>query len=258
MNSFQKIAERLAPYRTALLNHPLYNEIDRLDALQRFMQHHVFAVWDFMSLLKALQRRFCCVEVPWLPPGDPEACRFVNEIVLAEESDEDGHGGHLSHFELYRRAMIQCGADTGAIDGFLVELQRGVSLRVALTDPHVPNAARQFVQQTFGIIADGDPCAIASAFTFGREDLLPDVFQRIVAALNKKSGGKLELFGYYLQRHIGLDADEHGPLATRLLESLCGSDSSRWAIAEQTAVDCLIARRQLWDGIHATVRDQTG
>jgi hypothetical protein len=258
LNPLQKITDRLAPLRSALLNHPLYAEIDRLEALQGFMQHHVFAVWDFMSLLKALQRRFCCVEVPWLPAADPQACRFVNEIVLAEESDEDGRGGHLSHFELYRRAMIQCGADTAAIDGFLDELRREVSLNTALAGPHVPDAARRFVRQTFRIIDGGDPCAIAAAFTFGREDLLPDVFQRIVAALNRESGGKLELFEYYLQRHIGLDSDEHGPMATRLLESLCGSDDSRWAIAEQTAVDCLIARQQLWDGIHAVIGGPTG
>src|SRR5271163_1223723 len=112
VNRLKQIHERLTPHKAALLSHPIYQEIDRLDALRLFMEHHVIAVWDFMSLLKALQRRLCCVEVPWLPAADPLATRFVNEIVLAEESDDDGQGGFVSHFGLYRRAMTRCGADT--------------------------------------------------------------------------------------------------------------------------------------------------
>jgi hypothetical protein len=249
-----KIAERIAPLRAALLNHPLYREIDRLEALQCFMQHHVFAVWDFMSLLKTLQRRLCCVDVPWFPAADPQACRFLNEIVLAEESDTDGRGGFVSHFELYRRAMRQCGADTSAADRFLAALQRGMPLSAALNTPGIPSAAHRFVKQTFQVLEQGKLCAVAAAFTFGREDLLPDVFQRIVDVLNKESGGKLDVFQYYLKRHIGLDADEHGPMATRLLQSLCGSDESLWEQAEQAAVDCLAARQALWDGIYASIR----
>ena len=43
-----------------------------------------------------------------------------------------------------------------------------------------PEAAHQFVQQTFRIIETRNLREVAAAFTFGREDLLPDVFQRIV------------------------------------------------------------------------------
>ena len=118
MNRLQHIQERLTPLKAALLNHPIYQEIDRLDSLRLFMEHHIFAVWDFMSLLKALQRRVCCVVVPWLPVSDPTSSRLVNEIVLAEESDEDGRGGFASHFDFYHRAMTRCGANTAPIDGF--------------------------------------------------------------------------------------------------------------------------------------------
>jgi hypothetical protein len=118
----------------------------------------------------------------------------------------------------------------------------------------VPAAARHFVQQTFKIIESGNLCAIASAFTYGREELLPDVFERIVDRLNVEAGGQLEDFQYYLQRHIGLDGDEHGPMASRLVQSLCGSDDSLWKVAEDTAVNCLIARQKLWDGIYEAVR----
>lgn len=227
--------------------------MDRLDALQLFMEHHVFAVWDFMSLLKVLQQRLCCVTVPWLVPADPQACRFINEIVLAEESDDDGRGGFASHFELYYRSMKQCGANTAGIDGFLNDLRQGDSVETALASPTVPAAARHFVQQTFKVIDSDTLCAVSSAFTYGREDLLPDVFQRIVDRLNVEAGGKLEDFRYYLQRHIGLDGDEHGPMATRLLQSICRSDESLWKVAEETAVNCLIARKKLWDGIYEAV-----
>lgn len=248
------IEEQLNPLRNALLTHPIYGEMDRLEVLRLFMEHHVFAVWDFMSLLKVLQQRLCSVAVPWLPSADTQACRFINEIVLAEESDEDGRGGFASHFELYHRSMKQCGANTAGIDGFLSDLRRGASVCTAIDSPHVPEAARDFVRQTFTIIDSGNLCAIASAFTFGREDLLPHVFQRIVDRLNVEAGGQLEDFRFYLTRHIGLDGDEHGPMATRFVQSLCGSDESLWKVAEETAVNCLIARQKLWDGIDEAVK----
>jgi hypothetical protein len=254
VNRVRRIQESLTPLRAALLGHPVYGEIDRLGALRTFMEHHAFAVWDFMSLLKALQRRLCCVEVPWLPAADPTASRLINEIVLAEESDEDGAGGFASHFELYRRAMARSGASTAGIDGFLDELRRGLPVPTALESPGVPEPARRFVRQTFRLIGAGNLCAMASAFTFGREDLLPAVFQRLVDELNAEVDGRLEEFRYYLDRHIGLDGDEHGPMANRLLLSLCGSDELRWQAAEHAAVDCLEARRALWDGIYEAIR----
>jgi hypothetical protein len=250
----QRIQERLTQLKAALLNHPIYREIDRLEALQLFMEHHAFAVWDFMSLLKALQQRLSCVEVPWLPSAHPLGSRLVNEIVLAEESDADGRGGFASHFDLYLRAMTRCGANTVPIDGFLGQLRQGKSVTAALQSPAVPECARCFVQHTFSFIEGDNLCAIASAFTFGREDLLPMVFQRIVDELNVEAGGGLEDFKYYLERHIGLDGQEHGPMASRLLLSLCGSDESRWRVAEQAALDCLEARQRLWDGICVLIR----
>jgi hypothetical protein len=254
LNQFHKIEQQLSPLKDALLKHRIYSEIDRIDALRLFMEHHVFAVWDFMSLLKVLQRKLCCVEVPWLPSCDQQGSRFINEIVLAEESDDDGRGGFASHFELYHRSMKQCGANTAGIDGFLSDLRRGVPVLTALASPTVPEAARPFVAQTFKIIETGNLCAVASAFTFGREDLLPCVFQRIVDELNTLAGGQLDNFKYYLDRHIGLDGDEHGPMATRLLQSLCGADDALWEKAERAAVDCLLARLELWNGIYDAIR----
>jgi hypothetical protein len=253
MSPLDRLHDRLAPLKARLLEHPVYQAIDTVEALHVFMEHHVFAVWDFMSLLKTLQRRLSCVEVPWLPTDDALGCRFINEIVAAEESDEDGQGGFVSHFELYRRAMKESGASTARVDGFLSALREGQPISAALESAQVAPCVRSFVQATFEIIATGDLCAIASAFTFGREDLLPDLFRRIVEELQVETGC-LDLFRYYLNRHIGLDGDEHGPMAGRLMQSLCGSDASRWAIAEQVASKSFLARRDLWDGIELAIR----
>jgi hypothetical protein len=254
MTHLEQLHQRLAPLKAALLSHPVYHQINSLESLHVFMEHHVFAVWDFMSLLKTLQRMLSCVDVPWLPGDNALGCRFINEIVLAEESDSDGQEGFVSHFELYRRAMKQCGANTTGIDGFLTALRQGQPLPAALRTASIAPCARAFVQQTFVIIETGNLCAIASAFTFGREDLLPALFQRIVDELNVEARGGLDIFRYYLNRHIGLDGDEHGPMASRLMQSLCGQDDAKWAIAEQAAVNSLQARRGLWDGIYAMMR----
>jgi hypothetical protein len=254
MTPLERLHDRLAPLKAALLDHPVYRAINSLEALRIFMEHHVFAVWDFMSLLKSLQRRLSCVDVPWLPTDDALGCRFINEIVVAEESDDDSHGGFVSHFELYRRAMKQCGARTATIDRFLTALREGQPVSAALESTQIAPCVRSFVGTTFEINATGDLCAIASAFTFGREDLLPALFRRIVEELHVESGGSLDLFRYYLNRHIGLDGDEHGPMAGRLMQALCGSDPSLWEIAEHAAAKSLLARRELWDGIEVAIR----
>jgi hypothetical protein len=254
----ERLQARLAPLRAALSSHRIYEEIDGLAALRLFMEHHVFAVWDFMSLLKGLQRRLCCNDVPWLPPADHASARLVNEIVLAEESDEDGRDGFISHFALYVRAMARCGADTSTVERFLTELRRGSPLTAALDTAGVPACARAFVRRTFAVIDGGDLVGLAATFTFSREDLLPDLFRRIVDALHKEAGGRLDDFRYYLHRHIGLDGDEHGPMAARLVQSLCGDHDGRWEVAARAALVALEARRDLWDGMHAAIRGFRG
>lgn len=258
LQEIERIQKTLAPLRTALLEHAVYAKIDSVAALSVFMEHHIFGVWDFMSLLKTLQRRLCCVDVPWLPPEFEFGTRLVNEIVLGEESDEDGRGGYASHFALYHRAMRKVGASTAAVDDFLDRLRGGADIAAALESAAVPAAVRPFLLQTFDIIATEDLCAIAAAFTFGREDLLPDVFQRIVDELNVEAGGGLDDFQYYLVRHIELDGDQHGPMAERLLGRLCDGDPARWRAAEEAAANELEARLELWNGIERQIAETVG
>jgi hypothetical protein len=250
----ESVRSAIAPLRRALLCHPIYEDLRDAQALRVFMQHHVFAVWDFMSLLKALQQRLCCVSVPWVPGKTSIGGRLINEIVLAEESDEDGRDGFASHYELYHQAMMNFAADTTTIDSFIEQLRRGQPVGDALSAVGATPAIREFVGQTFAVIDDGDLCRIAAAFTFGREDLLPAVFQKVVDEIAGRVGKDLDDFRYYLLRHVELDGDEHGPMAQRLLESLCGNDAERWRTVEKAAIAALEARLKFWDAIHQAVK----
>jgi hypothetical protein len=182
---------------------------------------------------------------------------LVNEIVLAEESDEDGLGGFASHFELYYRAMQQASAETELIDRFLESLRVEGQVEVALRQAKVPDAVTRFVLETMAVIHGEDLCELAAVFTFGREDLLPSVFQRLVDQLNLEVAGSLEAFRYYLGRHIELDGDQHGPMAERMVVSLCGDEPDRWERAALAAVRALESRLGLWDGMYLAIRQAT-
>ena len=253
----QALEQRLKPLYATLAAHPLYRSIQTLDDLHCFMETHVFAVWDFMSLLKTLQRGLTCVDLPWRPSSSPEARRLINEIVLSEESDVY-EGEALSHFELYRRAMQQCGASTAGIDTFLEQLVPGASVVAMLSQQQVPSAARSFVRSTFAFIDTAELHVIAAAFTFGREDLIPGIFKSFIRDQDERLSGKLALFRWYLDRHIEIDGEEHGPMSLRMVSGLCGSDPVKWQEAEDAAVTAIEARLTLWDGILASLPSQLG
>ena len=249
------MALAIAETREALLGHRLYDRLQTLDDLTRFMEHHVFAVWDFMSLLKALQARLTCLTVPWRPVGDGEVRRLVNEIVLGEESDSLPEGGVASHFELYLRAMTEAGADTSRIERFISLLEDGQSVAGAMDEAGAPLAVKRFVGHTFGVIGGGRAHEIAAAFTYGREDLIPQMFTQLVHGLERQFPQRLATLRYYLDRHIELDGDQHGAMGLRMVDLLCGDHPVRQGEAIQAAVAALQARLQLWDAIADSLGD---
>ena len=253
MSRLEKVHQRLTPLRAELIEHSVYQKLDNLPALCRFMESHVFAVWDFMCLLKALQAQLCWQTVPWFPRQNGLASRLLNEIALGEESDEDGQGGYCSHFSLYHRAMHKAGADTTQADVFLAELKASESMSQAFAASGAASWVQEFVVKTFGVVQQGHLCAMAGYFLFGREDLLPDLFRQIVLQLNRVSDGKLSEFQYYLDRHIELDEGRHAVLAGQLLETLCGDDETLWTLAEGAACDALQARQALWDAVSESI-----
>ena len=230
----------LTKYREEIVNHALYKKLNSVEDIAVMMEHHVYAVWDFMSLLKALQSLLTCTTSPWKPVGDGKIRQLVNSIVLEEESDVDKENNPLSHYEMYIDAMKQCGANTSAIESFVSNVS-------ATNIPSVNDGVDAFLKTTFDVIESNETHKIASAFTFGREDLIPDMFTAIVNEYNTENN--LDKFVYYLERHIELDGGEHGPLALELISNLCGDDDNKWREVEETAISCLIARKKLWDSI---------
>ena len=235
----------LAQRQLELANHNMYPALDSLDAVRTFMRYHAFAVWDFMSLLKSLQRRLTSISIPWRPSRYPaQVVRMINEIVLGEESDLGPNGEPSSHFELYIEAMREIGAETQDILQFVSSLH----------DSDLPDEVRPFVQFNLALAQDGEAHRVAAAFFYGREKLIPDMFESIVRILDQHQLECPTLI-YYLKRHIELDGDEHGPLAEKCLELLCPDPQSK-AEAEETGLEALQLRSDLWDRVAEAIARQ--
>jgi hypothetical protein len=245
------LAIDLGDTRERLVNHRLYALVNSPERLRQFMEMHVYAVWDFQSLLKAMQQRLTCTSIPWLPTPDREARRLVNEIVLDEESDELPEGGSASHFELYLESMQAAGAQTRPIERLLDLLRAGAPLPQALAGAGVPAAAAEFVRRSFAVIESSSTHRIVAAFTYGREDVIPDMFRHLVVSLAEQDPATWGRFRYYLERHIAHDDAKHAPVCRRIVARLCGDDAQKWAEASQTARECIEARIALWDAIAA-------
>ena len=235
--------------RQQAINHPLYASLTSVARVQAFMSVHVFAVWDFMSLLKALQQRLTCVEVPWSPRGDTLCRRLINEIVLGAESDQFDERV-LSHFEMYLAAMDQAGADRVPLERFLDALATTRDVPRSLTLAGVPDAADQFVRSTWRVIDRGEAFELAAVFAFGRESLIPAMFTHVLEGEHC-----VPLLRDYLIRHVQLDEEVHTPLAMRMVATLCGDDPARWALARRAVLEALAARNRMWDGIVAHLPD---
>jgi pyrroloquinoline quinone (PQQ) biosynthesis protein C len=239
----------LGDSRERLVGHPIYKLVNSPERMKAFMEAHIWAVWDFQSLLKAVQQQLSCVTVPWTPTPDAEARRLINEIVLDEESDELPNGSFASHFELYLRSMEVAGAATGPMIGVIEQIKEGVDLSEALLDPSIPSESREFVNRSFSIINSGSSHRIVSAFTYGREDVIPDMFRQFVARLATYNPETWGQFRFYLERHIEHDDEHHGPVCRRIVATMCGNDPIKWAEASEAARLALEARIHLWDAL---------
>lgn len=251
MEGTLRIKETIAPVRDAIVQHPLYSHMRRMEDIRLFMQYHVFAVWDFMSLLKSLQLRLTCTSIPWVPVGSAATRFLINEIVTGEESDIDPNGIRISHFELYLQAMEQVGANTKGIRNCIAQIQQGQPLTAVISA--LPPAAASFVQYTFDLVANTPVHVQAAVFTFGREDLIPDMFLALVNDLDKQFPGQISLFKYYLERHIEVDGDHHSHLGMQMVQELCGNDAEKWAEAAAASKVALEKRQALWNGILAEI-----
>ncbi len=252
--TIDRVKSEIQEVRAELIAHEAFTWVDSLEKAQHFMEYHVWAVWDFMVLLKGLQRELTCTDTYWVPKGNAAVRRLINEIVWGEESDEDRDGRAMSHFEMYLEAMQEAGAETQPIRNFILDLQNGVDPKVALAKSKAPTGAKKFVLSTLDVVERGQPHEMAAVFTFGREDLIPDMFMEIVAGLKAQFPDKLGKFTYYLERHIEVDGDVHGHLAEQMVEQLCAEDENKWLVARDASLTALQARIELWTTVLASFR----
>jgi len=249
----EKLKKTIEPLRQEIINHKVYAAIKDIDDLKVFMQYHVYAVWDFMSLLKSLQINLTCTTLPWFPKGSADTRHLINEIVVGEESDVDQNGIRKSHFELYLDAMKQCGADTSKIETFINVLKKSGDFNSAFISSETPAEAKDFVDFTFKIIGSNKEYLQAAIFTFGREDLIPGMFLSIVNDIHRNFPDSISIFKYYLERHIEVDGDHHSHLALKMTSNLCGTDEQFWNEAQKATVESLQKRIDLWNGAYRQI-----
>ena len=238
-----------------LENHSLLvtNTIQSVEDLRIFMEHHVYAVWDFMSLAKSLQHSVCPSGNLWLPSRVQRSCsRFINEIILNEESDNDPFSGYTtSHFDLYCQAMVEIGADISKILNFIKIVEKN-GINEALESADIPEPSRKFVRSTFDIIDSNKPSEIAAAFTYGRETVIPNMFVRLMQQFDFNRIDCPRMF-YYLDRHITVDAEDHGPAALMLIKELCENDPIKILEAEKVAVKAIQSRIEFWNEVEQVI-----
>jgi len=252
--NIETINSRIQSQKELLVNHSLYKKVQTIEDLQCFLENHVYAVWDFMSLLKALQSKLTCTTTPWFATENPETRYLINEIVLAEESDLTIDGRRQSHYEMYIEAMEACGANTAGIKAFLSEVDSLKNIFVAIKKSNLHPNIKAFLDFTFRVIDEGKSHEIAAAFTFGREDLIPSMFTAILKNFQKNlPQTDLSKLIYYFERHIELDADDHGPMAMKMITELCATDSQKWSDVEAISILALEKRIGLWDAIEETI-----
>ena len=247
--------DSLLPLKQKLETHPIFDRINSIDELKIFMEHHVFAVWDFMSLLKKLQLDLVPNGSPWIPNPNGNLVRFINEIVMEEESDQAfGSGNEItytSHFQIYLDAMSEVGASTSVITEFVEEVSCN-GIYVAFDSSKIPEPSLKFMKHTFDLIDKGKSHEIASSFAIGRESIVPLMFQRILDQ-SKLGTDEVPVFRYYLQRHAELDGDHHGPMALKLLENMSAGDPEIENEIVQQAEKSIEQRISFWDGVHVAL-----
>ncbi|MDD2985404.1 DUF3050 domain-containing protein [Flavobacterium sp.] len=253
MNS-KHILSLLEPYQEKLLNHSLYNQLKTIDDLHLFLENHVFAVWDYMSLLKALQNKLTGTTLPWMPVGNPSIRYLINEIVLTEETDLSLDKYRQSHYEMYVDAMQQCGANSALIAEFLEEVESTKNIFVSIKRSKLHSELKAFLDFTFRVIEQGESHEIAAAFTFGRENLIPlrftEILKNFQVAFPETDLSKLI---YYFERQSELETKERKGLAMKMTEELCGEDERKWDAVASVAVDALEKRINLWNAIEEMI-----
>jgi len=257
----------LKKWQEACEEHALFQAVKTQRDLKIFMESHVFAVWDFMSLLKRLQRDLTTTTLPWYPVDQKykKASYLINSIVLGEESDTLPNGDIMDHFSLYLKSMEEVQASRERIDSFMAGTRETLSrlkpeaslseIAAACMHPSIQAFENDFVAFNLQLSLRGKIHEVAAAFFFGREKLIPEMFTNILHSFNEQLNldEKFPHLSFYLKRHIEVDGDEHGPLAFECLEILCDNDPIKWQEALKAGELSLQFRARLWDGVLTSI-----
>jgi len=259
-NVIEQLTQKLSPLISQINHHPLYFEISSIKRLQLFMEQHVFAVWDFMCLLKELHRRLVSTTAPWFPPKDALSANFISSILVEEEGDITEDGSYQSHFEIYIAAMKKIGADVSSIQALLQLLIKGQKLQEAIHLIPIHAGTKKFVLTTFGFF-DRPLHELAVAFVYGREGITASMFMPMLEKLESETHfrhtAQLSTLIYYLKRHIALDNEEHFPKALKMLANLIQDDPQKLQEAERAAVEALDARINFLTDIHQSFQKES-
>ncbi len=245
------ILQVIQPLVIEIHQHSLFAAVNSIQRLRRFAEIHVFVVWDFICLLKALQRQLSSTELLWTPPQNHIGCYLINTLLTEEESDNIDDR-YLSHFELYVQAMQECGADTQPIHHFIAHIRQQANLETALLRSDAPLPAQRFVQDTFNIIKKSNH-HIAASLAFAREHITSGMFSALLHHLNPENPDSLKSFIQYFQRHIELDSHKHSQQSQLLVAELCDQNENKWQEATGAAIFSLQSRLRLLDEIHAAI-----
>ena len=254
-----KLLNKLSPLTSRIIHHPLYADIASIEHLRIFMEQHVFAVWDFMCLLKELHRHLVSTSAPWFPPKCALSAHLIGSILAEEEGDLDEDSNYASHYDIYLRAMEKIGANTTVIKQLHALLKNGSNLEDAISQLSIREKTKQFILTTFSFF-DQEAHEIAAAFVYGREGITTSMFSPVIKKIEAETHGKvpevLSTLMYYLKRHVQLDSEEHFPKALQMMESLMENDAKKIQEAEVAASKALNARIEFLDDIHLAFLEQ--
>ena len=251
MDNLENNKKKLNDLKQEIIAHPLFANKLEPRHICKFMESHIFAVWGFMSILKSLQKLITPNNLPWMPNKNTMngLVNFVNEIILCEESDYIEGIGYISHFEIYLLAMKNMGARTDQLDKLTsIIADKGYNKKY-LDDIDASDEVKSFLKHDMEVSMNGTLPEIVGAFTLGREKVIPNMFGYILPAIKETStSGHLIT---YLERHIDIDGDRHGPLSMKLLDASC--DKNQLSLAYATAVKSLELRLLVWDKVHEDI-----
>jgi hypothetical protein len=244
--SENKLISEIENETLTLINHPLYNSIKTEEDVRIYMFNQVWCVWDFMTLVKSIQLNIVPSNILWMPPKYPELGAYIYEVLLTEETDK-GYNSETnsSHFQTYLKAMYESKVDTSSVAAFIKLLENGFDFGTATEKCGIHDEAKEFISTTFEF-AKSELHISTAVFCLSREGVIPDIFMNLLA--NVSLSNNFKIFNWYLNRHIYLDSQSHGPLSIKLFKTIVDTPKKQDE-ALHASLKALKARNKFFDYI---------